>query len=450
MLPQMLAGYLFLLIFRPYEYWPILGDFRIERVYMLIFMAMVFFSRDKQYTPSPINGAVVLFSLLLLVSSAFSFSWDASWGLTQDYLKYVIFYLMAILSIRNEKDFRFIVVAFIGVMFLYVGKSAWEFFLHDRYVWRMGIRRMVGIDATYGDPNSFAASICYSLPLAWAMIRSKFDNVWMRRFFWAYGFLALVAIMFTGSRSGMVTFLLFLFLLVMGTSRKMLGIVLAGLLLIFSWDYMPEDLQMRFLSTFSSEYSTTEGGASSAEGRAAGFRQGLKLFADNPVLGVGPANFPLNWPGLVRGPNAHNLYGQLLGELGFLGFCIFGTMIWLVYRNNANVMSRWKLWQKTHNQENGVISASGKSMRTEDKTSETKNGVGGQKRNGILDGLLSISSPLALHPYVAQAIIQTMLLMFFKGWADHNLYRYTWLWLAALTVLNQHYFNLQWARHGQR
>ena len=95
-------------------------------------------------------------------------------------------------------------------MFLYVGKSAWEFFVHDRYIYRMGIKRMVGIDVTYGDPNSFAASICYSLPLTWALIRSHFEHPGVKLFLWSYGLLALVAIVFTGSRSGMVTFVFFL------------------------------------------------------------------------------------------------------------------------------------------------------------------------------------------------------------------------------------------------
>ncbi len=31
--------------------------------------------------------------------------------------------------------------------------------LYDRFIYRMGTKRMIGIDKTYGDPNSFAASI---------------------------------------------------------------------------------------------------------------------------------------------------------------------------------------------------------------------------------------------------------------------------------------------------
>lgn len=173
MLPLMLAGYLFLLIFRPYEYWTILGDFHVERVYMLVFMAVALLQKDKRLLPNSINGAVVCFASTLLLSAAFGINWSNSWPFVVDYLKYVVFYFMVILSVRDEEDFRLVLLAFLGVMCLYVSKSAWEFFVHGKFVYRMGIKRMTGIDSTYGDPNSFAASICYSLPLAWALIEAS-------------------------------------------------------------------------------------------------------------------------------------------------------------------------------------------------------------------------------------------------------------------------------------
>lgn len=470
MLPLMLAGYLFLLIFRPFEYWPILGALRLERVYMLAFMTAVFLSKDKRLVPSAINTFVVSFVLVLFASAAIGMSWPDSWGVIQDYLKYVIFYFMVILSVRDEEDFRLVLVSFVTVMALYVGKSAWEFFFHGRYVWRMGIRRMVGIDITFGSPNSFAASICYSLPLTWALIRAGFESKWLRWGLWGYGGLALMAIILSGSRSGMVTFLLFLFLLVMGTSRKMLGIVLAGLLLVVSWDYMPEDLQMRFLSTFSSEYATTEGAATSAEGRSAGFRHGLSLFAENPLLGIGPGNFRFSWPGITSGHDAHNVYGQLLGELGFLGLLSFGGLLWLVYRRNAEVVAAFRRSlqrpqsrnrpdsdkPQTNHAVSPVLNSHGGSVeRSSHRDKPRKNnaasanlGTQGAPVGKSKWPMLGLSSPLALQSYVSQAIVQTMLLMLFKGWADHNLYRYTWLWLAALTVLNVYFFRQEMKRHG--
>lgn len=449
MLPLMLSGYLFLLIFRPYEYWSILGDLRIERVYMLIFMIVVFLAKNKNFIQNPINGIVLCFSLTLALSSVFGIFWDNSFYFTVDYLKYVIFYFMVILSVRNEEEFRLVLLAFVVVMFLYIGKSSWEFFVHDRYVFRMGIKRLSGIDTTYGDPNSFAASICYSLPLAWALIRSKFRSAWVARFLWAYGLLALAAVMFTGSRSGMVTFLLFLFLLVMGSSRKVWGILLAGVILLVSWDYMPENLQKRFLSTFSEKYAEI-GAQASAEGRTLGFLHGLALYKDNPALGIGPDNFRYSWPGMASGPNAHNVYGQLLGELGTAGLLAFGLLLWLLYRQNRRIVvcfRRLGPQKPDENDKKPLVSV----MEVKQRSARAGNGGSGpspSSQHGKFSAMAVQSIP-RFHSLVGQAIIQTMILMLFKGWADHNLYRYTWLWLAALTVLGTHFFNQDLNRHGK-
>lgn len=444
-LPTLLAGYLFLLIFRPYEYWPILGEFRVERVYMLCFMGIVFFSKEKRFLPSSLNGTIILFSLTLLLSGFFSISWDASWRVIEDYLKYVVFYFMVILCVRDEKDFRFIILAFIGVMFVYVGKSAWEFFVNGRHVYRMGIPRMIGIDITYGDPNSFSATICYSLPLTWAMIRSKFDNVYLRRCLWIYSCLALVAIILTGSRSGMVTALLFFLIIFLSTSRKFLASFVIAIVLLFSWQVMPEDLQTRFLSIFVDDMGP-QGAQQSADGRMQGFMHGISLLSDNPILGVGPNNYPLSWD--IR-MNAHNLYGQLLGELGLLGGGAFGILLILMVVKNRGIIRKCKLMTRLGESE---------SSHPSDHAAKALNG--GLRRTCHSSGLLVRKPertffkdlgpvPLVFYSLVAQAIIQTIILMLFKGWGDHNLYRYTWLWLAALTVLGHHFFQQEVKRIGQ-
>jgi len=432
----LLVGYLFLLIFRPYEYWPVLGEWRIERIYMLFFMCAAFVSREKQFIPSLVNGIVVLFAFSLIFCGIFALSIDASWKTLEEYFKYIIFYFMAILSVRDERDFRFLLFSFVGVMFLYVGKSAWEFFLHGRYVWSMGIKRMVGIDTSYGAPNSFSASICFSLPLLWAMIQSKPKNVWVQRGLWAYGVLAIVAIISTGSRSGMFTALLFLGLVLMSSGRKFATILVIGVLLTLSWDFMSEDLQNRFLSTVMADVGPLSA-RTSAEGRMEGFRQGMRLFVSNPFLGIGPGNFALGWR---EGMNAHNLYGLVFGELGLAGVLSFGSLVVLMISINRTICKKTEMLSR---QRAGVKKKPPLPKNIKPGVRSRLNFVPAtrKERNQNSTDLFSVSDPLLMYSYVAQGIVFTLILMLFKGWGDHNLYRYTWLWLAALTVLGHHFFN---------
>jgi O-antigen ligase len=436
LLPFMLAGYLFLLIFRPYEYWPILGEFRIERVYMLFFMAIVFLSKDKRFLSSPLNGTIILFSLTLFISGIFSISWGASWRIIEDYLKYVVFYFMIIICVRDESDFRFLLLSFLFVMFLYVGKSCWEYFINGRHVYRMGIARMIGVDVAYGDPNSFAASICYALPLAWAMLRSYFQNKKIRFFLCIYLLMSSIAIIMTGSRSGMVTALLFVMMILIFSSKKFIAFTFIGLALLISWNYMPDDLQTRFLSTFYNDIGP-ENARTSAESRLECFLHGMKIFIDNPLLGVGPNNFPLTWDSRL---NAHNLLGQLFGELGIIGVLSFTAMLAIIIIYNFRIIKFCKA-NREYNPD--IIKKSKFSRSVHLARANTFAFCTGFKCSLTDKGLDSKSIFIQnsiLYSLVSQAIIQTVVLMIFKGWGDHNLYRYTWLWLAALTVLGYSLF----------
>jgi len=441
----MLVGYLFLLIFRPYEYWTILGEIRIERIYMIFFMMFVFFSRERKYISSPINGSIVIFFIFLVISGVFAISFDASLFRIEEYFKFLVFYFVTIMSIKDEEDFRFVVLGFLAVMFVYVGKSSWEFFVHGRYEYRMGIKRMLGIDVTYGNPNAFAASIVYSLPLLWAMIRCKFQNIWLQRGLWSYGVLSIVAIVFTGSRSGMVTALLFFLIVLASSKQKLLATTCIFLVLFISWQFMPEDLHTRFLSTFYDDVGP-QNAQMSAEGRLEGFLHGMEIFMANPFVGVGPGNYPLSWD--IR-MNAHNFYGQLLGELGLLGGLGFGILLILMIIQNRSIIRSFKSISIQSDAEILQIIPLASDVGTGNprKVHRLSSEHRGISCKPFFENLGPV--PLVFYSFVAQAIIQTIILMLFKGWGDHNLYRYTWLWLAALTVLGHHLFYQEVKRIGQ-
>ena len=428
MLPLLLCGYIFLLIFRPFEYWPWLGDMHLERVYMIFFMIAVALSPKKRMLATPVNGLVLFFLLTMVVSGFFAYRWDSAQVLIIEYLKSVVLYFMIVITVRDEDDFKKVMLAFLFVMFVYVGKSAWEFFLNGRFEYTMGIRRMTGVDKTYGAPNSFAATIAYSLPFLWAVIRWKPGSRWFRYGLWAYGALAMVAVIYTGSRSGMMTVLLFLLLVLLYSSRKGLALILLAFGLMFAWQNMPDTLQTRFMSIFVKGLAPASADQS-ADGRMEGLRQGIRVFRQHPVLGIGPANFQHSWPGTEWGYNAHTLYGQIIGELGIAGVCAFGLLVFALYSINRKVIRAAKRFYHCGNNEEGD---SGKSDSLPDPAPA---GSASSKEPGVSRSVRRVQ----LYQYMSEAVIQTILLLMFKGIGDHNLYRYTWLWLAAITVLNYHF-----------
>ena len=394
-----LIGYLFLFIFRPYEYWEILGQFRIERIYMLALFGSVLLWNGKRYVSHPINKAVYFFFSVMVVSTLAAYDFDAAYQATFGYFKVFIFYLVIILTVRTPKDFQLFLFGFVGVMGLYVGKSAWEFFIHGRVVYRMGISRMVGIDKTYGDPNSFAATIAYSLPFLWALIKWRPVQGWLRIGLLLYGGLAAVSLVYTGSRSGQMTVLLLLLMLWLGAKRKIVGAILLFVVLFFGWSQMPADYKNRILTLFVEDVGPASA-YSSAQGRGEGFHQGIKLLNQYPLLGIGPGNFPYGWDDPRQNHNAHNLYGQLLGELGVAGAIAFATFFFILIRAHwSNLLAARKCFD-------GTCPENSEALRD-----------------------------ILIIRYSSVACLQTIIMLLFNGYGGHNLYRYHWLWLAAMGVV---------------
>ncbi len=396
----LVAIYMFFFIFRPFEYWPILGEYRIERVYMLFLLSALCFWQGKKYFPHTINRLVLLFFAVMAASTAWALHVDVAYEATFEFFKLMVFFFVLVLTLRDERDLKFFILAYLGIMSIYVGKSAWEFFVHDRHVFRMGIRRMVGVDTTYGDPNSFAASIAYSLPFLWAMLRLYWrDNPWIRTALIGYGVLAAVAVVFTGSRSGMLICLLFLVLAWWESARRFAGLIVLAGALVLGWHYTPEDLKYRFLSTFYKGVAPAAAAAdTSAEGRLDGLFHGIQIFFENPVMGVGPGNFPYTWE---RAMSSHNLYGQLLGELGAVGFIAFFLLVWTIYR--------------TH-------------RRNRLRIDELQGG----------DSMAGYDPGLRLMRLLSVASVQTLILLLFNGNFGHNLYRYNWLWIGVIAIVTAH------------
>lgn len=394
----LVVGYLFLFIFRPYEYWSILGEYHIERIYMVFLMVCLLLSKQKRYIHHSINKYVILFFFAMVISSMMALNWDMAYDNTYDYLKLLIFYFIIIFAIKDEHEVKWFIMAYLAIMFLYTGKSAWEFFIYGRNEWRMGIARMKGIDTTYGDPNAFAASIAYSLPFLWAMLRCKFEKLWIKKTLLAYGGVALTCIVFTGSRSGMATAFLFFMLAWLGMSKKIVGIIGIGILIVFIWGTMPEKYQMRFMTIVKSDINKSAD--ESALGRTYTLERGIDMFMKYPVLGVGPGNFSngLKLFGDYSGLSAHNMYGMLIGEMGLIGSLAFIFLLGSIIIAHRRIIQTAKILN----------------------TEKTK-----------------------FYSIISAASIQTLILLIFNGNFGGNLYRYNWLWIGAIGVLSTHFFNKQ-------
>src|SRR5258708_25991409 len=198
----LLIGYMFLFIHRPFEIWPMLGDLHAERVYMLAMLLAWAVWSGKKWVPNLQHLAYASFATAVLFCWAMSPWADDGQVVVENWFKILVFYMLLVSSAHDEKGLRRLAAGFLLVMAMYMLHSLREF-TGGRYTFRMGIVRMIGVDSSLGDPNSFGASIVFALPFARAFWRSA-REWWARPALAGYVMLSVGCALLTGSRSSLL------------------------------------------------------------------------------------------------------------------------------------------------------------------------------------------------------------------------------------------------------
>jgi len=396
--------YITLFIIRPWEQLlPVLGPLHFERFYAIILIVLTLLSRPgKVRFATSQTMAVIFFLLALGLSGLFAYNSSLAWEPFYEYTTLVIFYFILLKVIRTPSDLLFISIVYIGSMCIYLGKAQWEFFVHGQHQYDMGVVRLIGIESTFGGPNSLAMSIAASLPFLGFLWSKRHDlslwsplmKKWFKRGLVVYFVLAISSIVLTNSRSGMLSAVLYLALVALSGKNflKKIGYIFAGIaFLSILWLVIPTENKDRF-STIWDKEAGPESATVSAEGRIEGMKAGLTMFERFPVTGVGIGSFKQYRINHVDGSglSAHSLIGQLLGETGLVGGISFFFVVVITLKNARRIRRLARM--------------------QDDK---------------ILDALAGLAS----------AIILSVMILLFDGLFGHNVRRFNWLWLAAFSSL---------------
>jgi len=394
-----LLGYIVIFFVRPQEIWTSLGgQFPIERTVALAVLAATAVSprvrmRNKLIF-SPTTAAVLGFAAVLFVVSPFALWRSQALDMSIEFSKTAIIFFLITQLCDTPKRIRIFAWVFLLCHFWLAGSSIYNYYANPAYI-RMGIQRAKGLALGMGDPNALAASLSFSIPFVLSFLKTYRKPI-MRAFLLGFLGLTVYAIIFTGSRSGMVTLIVLAFILAFRSRHKFPAMVGTVALLLSIWMVMPQMYQDRFMTMFDAgedEYGARE----SAMGRWQGFQMGLKIFLDRPFFGAGPGNFPVAWAefytidGKHKWLQSHNMLAQLIGELGAVGLISFGIFLFLAVRANRRILTTFSKFARPPPE---------------------------------LFGLQAI----------ATAIYVGFVLLIVSGLFGHNLYRYNWYYYAALLV----------------
>ena len=316
-----LIGYMFLFIHRPFEVWPTLGDYHVERVYMLFAMAAWRVRRASgSNQPGSHLGILAFCAAVLFAFARQSLRRGGAAGRRGLFEDRGLLRLVTT-AISKPADLRKLVLAFLCIMTLYMMHSLWEY-RNGRMTFRMGISRMIGVDKTLGDPNSFGASIVYSLPFAapfWLTAEKRLSKLFLTGYLGLSG----ACILLTGSRSSLLGLVVWGLITCLQSGRRVTLLALGAVLACAAFAALPESLQTRFETMINPEVGP-ENARVSGQGRIDGLVNGFALWQKYPLSGCGPGVWRKATGSEIE---SHSLYGQLMGETGTVGIVTFGGLV---------------------------------------------------------------------------------------------------------------------------
>ncbi len=383
----LLCGYMWLFIHRPFEVWPWLGDFHIERIYMIITLAYWATCVEKRWIANRLNPAFLMLAAAILAAAALT-PYPAVAGPTsvtvQNWFKIAVFYVLVLTSVREERELKILLAAFVLSFGLFMLHSLREF-LCGAHAYRMGVARMVGVGTTFSDPNTFGNSIIYALPMViplWGVAQRG----WQRWGLVAFIGLSVLCLLLTGSRSSFVGLCVLCFAAALMSRYRFVALVALAVAAPIAWMNLREDLQNRYLTLIDPSRGPANAKAS-ADSRIMFFWQAIGLWSEYPVSGVGPGAFGA---AIGHGIQAHNLYGQVLAELGTAGGI---ALLAIILGFSMNMRQAWRF----------------------------------RRGRPELDGSLLYRT--------CWAAFITVPLLLLLGLGGHNMFRYTWLWYGAFQVV---------------
>jgi O-antigen ligase len=392
----LVCGYIFLVIERPWESIRYLEGLPIERIYAIVLIIAAIIHNKFRIIESPTNKWV--YGLLAIHFLFAPFAYNSGFAVEQgiEYAKMVVLYLLMLSVADDEFSLKILIKAFVFSTMLYVVHSLWEY-SNGHHVYRMGIARMVGVDESQSDPNSFGATVVLSIPFVYALLKSEIHKL-SRICYMLYFPLAVTCVVLTGSRTSFVALLVLcgIWVLAQKGKRKWIFLCLALVASGVVWNIMPTEKQDRFRTLWDSEAGPSNAQAS-AEGRMVGWKASWKMFKQNPFTGVGAGgkNFVgyrqghLLEDGAQASNQAHNVYGEVLAEFGSVGGLLFIGLILSIFTNCHHSLTQ------------------------------------------------SIAANQLFTEQLSRAIMLSLVLLLVFGIGGHNFYRPLWLWLAAWSSLRK-------------
>jgi len=304
---------------------------------VLLISASLFLQRDKfrGWTRDPIVASLLVLVGYLVVSLPLV-EWPGSVVKNNlgDFVKAIVFFFFTVLLVDSNRRLKIFLTVFLACqvfrvlepLFLHVTEGYWGSRTHLGH--GEFSQRLAGAPSDVINPNELGFVIVTAVPFLHYLL-------------WSSGFKAkllylllmpplLYALILTQSRGALLALFVVAFFVFKESRRKFSLIVVAVLVGFAGWQVMSDEQKDRYLSLVGQSETSN---AATADGRIQGMMREFALGFERPIVGHGLGTTPEAKTHILGSRQAsHNLYAELLIELGIVGTLIFVRFLLKVYQ----------------------------------------------------------------------------------------------------------------------
>jgi len=312
--------------------YPVLLDFHVAKIAAGIALVGFAFARQEssgiRSQSRSLDFGMLAFVLISLVSTVLARDSERAWQGFADILRWAVIYFLVSRIVTS----RWRMHVFLGLLVLLNLKLAQfqirTYLSQKAYGYSEALlARGVGVGTTgfFSNSNDFALAMVVIWPLAGLLILGE-EKKWLRLFMLACFVTFSVALLLSGSRGGLLGTVVVALVACVIYRRRAQGFLMASVLALGCLYILPDANKDRVLNA-------TTGEDANVLTRLHLWKLGLRMYADNPIWGVGPGNFSRESVGYQPGSASnrrpltpHSIHIQAISELGTLGAL---ALIWI-------------------------------------------------------------------------------------------------------------------------
>ncbi len=341
-----LITYLTILYLRPMQVYPQLAHLHIARIFAIVTLIGFFLKYGKKEKVFfNFKQDRLLVGLLIVILLSFSVGWIPRcliffWQM----LKNIAVYMLIVGMVKTEKRFKIIIF----VILVLSGILAIDAIQRAKFIdnpFSLDYGRIGGFSGAYfGDSNDFAVMINVAIPFT--LILGLFGKpFYLRPLSLLLGGVFIAALVISRSRGGFITFgiiilgmVLFSLLDLPKLKHRIISLAICALVVIGIVSFSPRVFKERMKTILAYKNQNT------AVTRIENWKIGIKMFLSSPIIGVGAGNYQLRYRDF-GGWNpvwmvSHNMYIDVLSELGLLGFGCFFFLLYYTFKGFKEVRRR--------------------------------------------------------------------------------------------------------------